>query len=108
MPTHHAHHLALKRQEKVRNVHRNVCENQKSALSYKPKKIFKYIKVKRVNSLEKSMRMSTLERVLVMWKSNVISSEMIEVDSRNTEFRQEEMQKLKTYLRTCTMMRRKI
>lgn len=38
-----------------------VCENQKSALSYKPKEIFKDIKVKRANSLEKSMRMSRLE-----------------------------------------------
>ena len=50
-----------------------------------------------------------LEEGFGIWKSTVMSSEIIEVGSRNIEFRQEEVQdRLKTYLRMCTMMRRKI
>lgn len=109
MPSHDAHHLALKRQGKVGQVHRNVCKNQKSVLSFNPKKLFKDIMVKRTNSLEKIYENEKLEEGFGIWKSTVMSSEIIEVGSRNIEFRQEEVQdRLKTYLRMCTMMRRKI
>ena len=92
MPSHDAHHLASKRQGKVRNVHRNVCENQKSVLSFKPKKLFKDIMVKRAKLLEKINANEKLEEGFGVWKSTVMSSEMTEVGSRNIEFRQEEVQ----------------
>ena len=92
MPSHDAHHLALKRQGKVRQVHRHVCEQQKSVLSFKPKKLFKDIMVKRAKLLEKINANEKLEEGFGVWKSTVMSSEMTEVGSRNIEFRQEEVQ----------------
>ena len=92
MPSHDAHHLALKRQGKVRQVHRNVCKHQKSVLSFKPKKLFKDIMVKRAKLLEKINANEKLEEGFGVWKSTVMSSEMTEVGSRNIEFRQEEVQ----------------
>lgn len=109
MPSHDAHHLALKRQGKVRQVHRNVCEHQKSVLSFKPKKLFKDIMVKRAKLLEKNQCEWEVRRGF--WCLEINCDEFRNDRGGFQEHRiqaRRSADRLKTYLRMCTMMRRKI
>lgn len=96
-----------KKQGKVRNVHRNVCGvESKICPVIQTKEDFQGYNGQKGKFAEKNLR--EWEEGFGIWKSTVISSEMIEVGSRNREVRQEVQDRLETYLRMCAAMRRKM